>query len=256
MLFKRVGFPEVDEFVYCVVTGVNPNSVFCRLDEFVDASGIIHISEVSPGRIRNIRDFVREGKVVICKVLRVNKERGYIDLSLRRVSDGQRRAKANFIKQEGKAYKILESVSRELKVPVKRLFGDVSPKVLDKYEGFFAFFMAFVEDISVLKGMKFSSDVERVFERVVCSRLQPSKVVVSGFLSLVSFGSDGVGVIRSALGKCVDLGGVVLYVSAGKYRVSVEGSDYKSAEEVLDRASVGAIGVVEASGGQGSFERV
>ena len=62
------------------------------LDEF-DKGGMIHISDVSPGRIRNIRDFVKEDKIVVCQVLRVSRERGYIDLSLRRVNDNQKRKK-------------------------------------------------------------------------------------------------------------------------------------------------------------------
>src|SRR3989338_5359313 len=81
MLLKKEGFPEEDELVMCTVTQVQFHSVFVILDEY-DKGGMIHISEVSPGRIRNIRDFVREGKKVVCKVLRVNKEKGHIDLSL------------------------------------------------------------------------------------------------------------------------------------------------------------------------------
>ena len=98
MLHKREGFPEEDELVMCTVTKIFPHSVFVNLDEF-DRNGLIHISEVSPGRIRNIRDFVKQDKKVICKVLRINKERGHIDLSLRRVNDAQRRNKSDEIKQ-------------------------------------------------------------------------------------------------------------------------------------------------------------
>ena len=85
MLLKKEGFPEEDELVMCTVTQVQFHSVFVTLDEY-DKGGMIHISEVSPGRIRNIRDFVREGKKIVCKVLRVNEEKGHIDLSLRRVT--------------------------------------------------------------------------------------------------------------------------------------------------------------------------
>ena len=92
MLYRRIGFPEDGELVLCTVTKVQSHSVFVRLDEF-DKGGMIHISEVSPGRIRNIRDFVKEDKIIVCQVLRVSRERGYIDLSLRRVNDNQKRKK-------------------------------------------------------------------------------------------------------------------------------------------------------------------
>ena len=61
MLLKKQGFPEESELVLCTVTSVQYHSVFVDIDEY-GKSGLIHISEVSPGRIRNIRDFVKEGK--------------------------------------------------------------------------------------------------------------------------------------------------------------------------------------------------
>ncbi len=106
MLLKREGFPEEDELVLCTVTNIFHHGVFVNVEEY-GKGGMIHISEVSPGRIRNIRDFVREGKKVVCKVLRVNEEKGYIDLSLRRVNERQRKEKINEIKQEQKAEKII-----------------------------------------------------------------------------------------------------------------------------------------------------
>ena len=102
MLYHKDGFPEENEAVMCTVTSVQYNSVFCTLDEY-GKSGMIHISEVAPGRIRNIRDYVIEGKKVVCKVLRTDLERGHIDLSLRRVSEGQRRNLNMLLKQEQQA---------------------------------------------------------------------------------------------------------------------------------------------------------
>jgi translation initiation factor 2 subunit 1 len=42
-----------------------------KIEEY-GKQGLIHISEVSPGRIRNIRDFVKEGKMVVCKVIKID----------------------------------------------------------------------------------------------------------------------------------------------------------------------------------------
>jgi len=60
MLLKKEGFPEEDELVLCTVTKIFHNGVFVDLDEY-NKGGMIHISEVSPGRIRTLSDFVKEG---------------------------------------------------------------------------------------------------------------------------------------------------------------------------------------------------
>ena len=74
MYFKRQGYPQDSEIVVCKVTKVQFHSVFVNLEEY-GKSGMLHISEVSPGRIRNIRDYVVEGKIVVCKVLKIDEKR-------------------------------------------------------------------------------------------------------------------------------------------------------------------------------------
>src|SRR3989338_3986262 len=127
MLLKRQGFPEEGEFVLATVTAVQHNSVFTTLDEY-GKTGLIHISEVAPGRIRNIRDFVIEGKKVVCLVLRIDVEKGHIDLSLRRVNENQKREKLSQIKQEQKAEKIIEFVAKKLDIGLTTFYKQLYEK--------------------------------------------------------------------------------------------------------------------------------
>ena len=122
MFYKKSVFPQESELVLCTVKKVLYHSVFVSLDEYLNLDGMIHISEVSPGRIRNIRDFVKEDKKIICKVLRVNKEKKHIDLSLRRVSISLRKKKNNEYKQEQKSEKILEFAAKKLKINIEDIY--------------------------------------------------------------------------------------------------------------------------------------
>src|SRR5207249_3402763 len=76
---------------------------FVTLDEYENKEGFIHIAEVSSGWIKYIRDYVREGQKVVCKVLKVDTEKGHIDLSLKAVNEHQRREKIQEWKNEQKA---------------------------------------------------------------------------------------------------------------------------------------------------------
>ena len=93
MVYKKSEIPEENEIVICTVKKILPHSVFLTLDEYDKKEAMLHISEVAPGRIRNMRDFVLEGKVIVCKILRIHKDKEHIDVSLRRVSLAQRKKK-------------------------------------------------------------------------------------------------------------------------------------------------------------------
>jgi len=103
MLYRREGFPVDDELVFCTVTKIFHSSVFVVLDEY-DKSGMINISEIAPGRIRNIRDYIEMGKKIVCKVLRVDSVKGHIDLSLRRVNEMEKKKKHYFQAHPFRAY--------------------------------------------------------------------------------------------------------------------------------------------------------
>jgi len=130
MFYKKIGKPGIDEIIIGTVKRVTPHSVFIELDEYTNIEGMIHISEIAPGRIRNIRDYVKEGKKIICKVLNINKVTGNIDLSLRRVTLSQRIEKSDELKQEAKAEKLLFSIGQKLKIGQEEIYKKVAVKAV------------------------------------------------------------------------------------------------------------------------------
>ncbi len=236
MLLKKEGFPEEDELVLCTVTAVQFHSVFVRLDEYNNRSGLIHISEIAPGRIRNIRDYVVESKKVVCKVLRIDKEKGHIDLSLRRVNAAQKKNKLNQIKQEQLSEKIIEIIAKENKQDKAKLYDTVSQKLLEKYPSMFAAF----EDV-VRGNLDLSKEIDaklaKQLTEVITQRIKPPEVEIGGELVLSSYEPNGVELIKEALKQVeTDKGGpVIKYKGTGVYSIWVKSEDYKSAEKILKK---------------------
>src|SRR5512136_2562259 len=114
---QREGWPEPGSLVVCTVTQVVDFGAFVSTVEYSGQQGLIHISEVASGWIKYIRDHVREGQKIVCKVLHVDTSRHHIDLSLKDVNEHQRREKIQEWKNEQKAYKWIGFVAEESKIP-------------------------------------------------------------------------------------------------------------------------------------------
>ena len=65
-------FPEEGEIVLCTVIKIMGTTVFVHLDDY-NREGVVSTSEVAPGRIRNIRDYVTINKKIVCKILRIDR---------------------------------------------------------------------------------------------------------------------------------------------------------------------------------------
>lgn len=231
MLSQRSGFPSENDIVLCTVTSVQFHSVFVKVDEY-NKSGMIHISEVAPGRIRNIRDYVKEGKVIVCKVLRINVERGHIDLSLRRVSEMQRRKKINETKQEQKVIKIIELITEKGKS--KELYKEILSKISDQYESVYPFFEDFVEGEASLDILGLKKETLTKLSEIIHQRIKPQVVTIEGIFKLKCYQEDGLEVIKTGLKKVpVDEKIHLTFAGGGKYNLIVEDSNYKDCEKTV-----------------------
>jgi translation initiation factor 2 subunit 1 len=255
MLIRREGFPEVSDLLVCTVTNIQHNSVFVNIHEY-GRQGMITISEIAPGRIRNIRDYVVEGRVVICKVLSVNRERGYIDLSLRRVSEGQKRQKNDEIKQELKAEKIVEITSRALGMGLQDLYTIVAGKFLKQYFYLYQVFDDVINDNIVLKDF-FDKNIAESLEKTIREKIKPKEIAIAGDFTISIWEDNGAEIVRTIFSKADTVrSSEMSYLGGGRYRVFLKGTDYKVLEKSLKDISEYIISGVKKSKGEVEFERV
>ncbi len=251
MLLRREGYPEEGELVLCTVTNVHHNSVFAKLDEY-SKSGLIHISEISPGRIRNIRDYVVEGKKVVCVVLRINTEKGHIDLSLRRVNESQKRAKLNEIKKEQKAEKIVEFVAKKLNIGLTIFYKEIFNKISKKYSSLYPAFEDIALDKLDINTLGLDKNQAEALEEAIKNRIKPSEVAVSAELKIRSYAPNGVDVIKDCLKKAaaIDSRVTIRYEGGGRYKIDLIADDYKAAESRIDKIKNAIIETMKKSGGE------
>ncbi|MBW2967067.1 S1 RNA-binding domain-containing protein [Candidatus Woesearchaeota archaeon] len=255
---QKKDIPEERDLVLCTVTKIYPHCVFVNIDDYEGKQGMIHISEISPGRIRNIHDYVRMGKKVICKVLKVNIERGHIDLSLRRVSEGQKREKAELIKKDQKASKIVEFVAGKLKMDKEKLMQELVSKTQAEYATLHDFFEEYIYDESVLKKLKLQPKVYEQLSEVIKQRVKKPEVEIEGKISLKSYAADGVNVVKKILvdAQKIDEAVDIFYKGGGAYSVSVKHNNYKDAENILKKLTDFVEGAAKEADCTYEFERL
>ena len=249
------GYPEVGELVIGTVKTVKPYGAFVALDEYGNKEGFIHIGEIATGWIKYIRDYIREGQKVVCKVLRVDPERGHIDLSLKRVNEHQHRDKIQEWKNEKKAQKLFEIVAQRLDKRVEDCYEEFGYALMEHYGTLFAAFEEAAINEDALKDDGFKGPWLKVFTQVAQENIVPPYVKISGYLELTTSAPDGIDRIKKVLARIENESVVVTYLGAPRYRIMVQAEDYKTAEEILQNAAQQALKEFEKLGGEGEFRR-
>ncbi len=258
MVKKKQGMPEESDLVLCTVTKVYPHCVFANIDDYENKQGMIHISEISPGRIRNINDYVKIGKKIICKVLKIDLEKGHIDLSLRRVSEGQRREKADLIKKDQKALKIVEFVADKLKIDKHKMYDDLVKKSSQDYDTLHDLFEEFIVDENELQRLQLDKKTYDLLAEVIRQRIKPPEVEIEGEISLKSYAPDGVEVVKNILiaADKTDEAITLRYKGGGAYTINIQLDNYKDAEKIMDKAITFVESAASEKDCQYSFKRI
>lgn len=256
MFLRREGFPEEGEIVFCTVTNIQYHAVTAHLDVY-NKQGLIHISEVSPGRIRNIRDYVTENKKIVCKVLRVNPERGHIDLSLRRVNDSQKRKKTDAIKQEQKAEKIVSILAERMKKKPAELYSEVASVIMQEFLWMHQAFEDVVEKNTSLEGLGLKKEIANPLEELIREKIKPKKVEIIIKVMIKSYDENGLDVVKNAFEKAKEIEPKlkVNYLGAGAFRMQITAKDYKKAEDILKNVQEKMTDFIEEKKGEIKFKR-
>ncbi|WP_380675178.1 translation initiation factor IF-2 subunit alpha [Salinigranum sp. GCM10025319] len=258
---KYSGWPDKGELVVGKVDDIADFGVFIDLEEYEDKRGLAHISEVASGWIKNVRDHVREGQVVVCKVLDVDESSQQIDLSIKDVNDHQRSDKIQEWKNERKADKWMELAFGE--DVSDEQYSTVANAVLAEFDSLYdGFEAAAIHGAAALEDVDLSDDEVESIVEVARENVSVPYVNVTGYVDLRCPTGDGVDHIREALQAAGGNGDVpegieldVTYVGSPEYRIKVRAPDYKTAESELENAAGRAREAIEAYGGTAAYHR-
>jgi len=253
------GFPEDGELVVCTVKSVKNFGAFVSLDEYDEKEGFVHVRDVATGWVKYIRDFIREGQKIVCKVLGVDSSKGHIDLSLKSVNEHQKREKVQQWKNEKKAEKLLEIIAERMSISVDDAYTQFGNTILDEYETLYGAFETVAAAPAEFK-TEFSGDWVEFFVDVAVENVTPPYVQIDGTLEIRSAAPNGVDVIKEAIKKGLaaadeDADVTIQYVGAPRYRIVIIASEYKDAEDTMKKVSSAALEYIIASGGEGVLKR-
>jgi len=256
MVRMKREWPDEGDLVVGTVHKVLGYGAFATLEEYEGKEAFIHISEVSSGWVKNIRDYVRENQKIVARVLRVNPKKGHVDVSLKRIREDQRTRKIQQWKIEQKAEKLLEITAKTIGKDLDTAYDEIGYKIIDNfgdlYEGFET---AAEEGKEALLSRGIDGEWAETLTEVAKKNISPPEVHITGYIDLHSYAPNGVEVIKEALSFVETKEIIVQCVGAPRYRLIVTSSDYLTAENMLKEAAQECIDMVIKEGGEGEFQR-
>lgn len=189
------------------VRSIAEMGAYVHLLEYNNIEGMILLSELSRRRIRSINKLIRVGKTEPVVVIRVDKEKGYIDLSKRRVSAEdvekctERYAKAKAVNS------ILRHVAELLHYDsddqLEELYQKTAWHFEEKYKkqkaSAYDFFKQSVLDPSILAECGLDEHTKEVLLNNIKRKLTSQAVKIRADVEVACYGYEGIDAVKTAL---------------------------------------------------------
>ncbi|MGQ0772800.1 MAG: translation initiation factor IF-2 subunit alpha [Nitrososphaerota archaeon] len=249
--------PEIGEIVIATIAKLTDHGTYVTLDEYNNMQGFLHVSEIAPGWVRSIHKFVREGEKKVLLVKKVNPSRSEIDLSLKQVSKDQQKKKLLEVKRIEKGKTLLQAVKDSAGLSEKDL-EKLEDVIFSKYDFIYdAFLDVVTKGIAVLDELKLPKKTLSAIEEA-SSKIKPPSVEIRGICEITCNQSNGIEVIKNAILDSIgdQVSNIsVTYIGAPKYRISIKGQDFKTAEKMLKPILDKIQKIIEKNNGTFNFAR-
>ncbi|KAF7996249.1 hypothetical protein HCN44_001881 [Aphidius gifuensis] len=205
--YYKEKFPEVEDVVMVNVRSIAEMGAYVHLLEYNNIEGMILLSELSRRRIRSINKLIRVGKTEPVVVIRVDKEKGYIDLSKRRVSAEdvekctERYAKAKAVNSILRH--IAELLHYDTDEQLEELYQKTAWYFEEKYKkqkaSAYDFFKQAVTDPSILAECGLDESTRDVFVSNIKRKLTSQAVKIRADVEVACYGYEGIDAVKAAL---------------------------------------------------------
>ncbi|AED90877.1 putative translation initiation factor 2, alpha subunit, nucleic acid-binding protein [Arabidopsis thaliana] len=219
-------YPDVDMAVMIQVKTIADMGAYVSLLEYNNIEGMILFSELSRRRIRSISSLIKVGRTEPVMVLRVDRERGYIDLSKRRVSDEDKEACEERYNKSKLVHSIMRHVAETVGVDLEELYVNIGWPLYKKHGHAFEAFKIVVTDpdsvfdaltrevketgpdgVEVTKVVPaVSEELKDAFLKDIRRRMTPQPMKIRADIELKCFQFDGVLHIKEAMKKAEAVG--------------------------------------------------
>jgi len=199
-------YPEIDDVVMVNVRSIADMGAYVHLLEYNNIEGMILLSELSRRRIRSINKLIRVGRTEPVVVIRVDKDKGYIDLSKRRVSPEDVERCTEVFSKAKAVNSILRHVAAILEFKTNEELEELYKKTAWHFEAktkkkgsSYDWFKQAVQDPSLFEECGLDEKTKKVLLENIQQKLTQQAVKIRADVEVACYSYEGIDAVKDAL---------------------------------------------------------
>ncbi len=247
-------FPENGEVTIATLESVSSSGAWVTLDEYGGLKAFLPESEISRNMVKNIDKTLKPKQKIVVKVIKVDKSKLDVDVSLRQLTQEEKKIKLIELKKSKWAESVINIAAQKL----GRKNADQETKLIaEKFDGLYNGLEYIVrEGPGSLVNLGIDAQFAEMLYKLSAEKIKQPIVKVSKVFEIYSQQSDGIEVVKKALLKTIENSESkvkIQYISSPRYRITCYANNYKDAEKSLKKIFMN---IEKNINGKGNFRAV
>lgn len=198
-------YPKPEDLVYVKIVEIKEIGADAALLEYDNIKGMILGSEITLKRVNYVRRLLQVNKEEVVRVLRVDNNKGYIDLSKKAVKPEEAEECKKKYKKSKQVDLILRNLSVKTEVKIEKLYKHLAWPLYREYGHCFDAFKLILEgDKNVLEKISFKNKekeelIKKKLIELIELKMKPLPSKIRADFELKCFTFEGVEAIKEAL---------------------------------------------------------
>jgi translation initiation factor 2 subunit 1 len=241
MTYYSNTFPEIDEVVFVTISSFSENGIYCTLIEYDNKEGFLTNQQIDKKIYYERKKYFNYKKVYPMMVININFDKGYIDLSHRRIKSDERDKYIKYFDYVSRMYRLTEEFSKISKLAVTDLLPLTMWKFIkkDEIEHSHKKFRTILQ-----KPHEFVSDAKKVYPSEsndfldnLSSRITSSTLTIHQHFDMIIYCNNAISEIKNILNFPDEFGKNVKveYINSPTYRLVVECKFDDERNDIIDK---------------------
>ncbi len=228
--------PKFGDLVIGEISKISPFGAYCKLLEYNNLETFLPLREISSGWIKNIHEFLHINQRVVCKVIYIDKSKGTIDVSLKKVTPRDAKIKINSYTLEKRSEVIIQQALKMTNLEGQK--DSIINLILHEFQNYTSFLSKLSDSDEPIKTSSVPVQLQEEILKLIKSSRKKKEYKVSYILTLSTYDpKSSVDSIKQSLSDAESQTGCnIYYISSPRYHISSEADNYLNAEEKIKKA--------------------
>jgi translation initiation factor 2 subunit 1 len=197
---------QLDDYIVVKILQIGDSGITCELLEYKNKEAFLVMGEKTRKKSNSIKNILKIGQIEVCNVIRIDEDKGYIDLTKRNLNEKEKSKTLLKYENAKKVDGIINHISEILSITIEFLYDNIVYPLLNIYGCVYYAFSEIYKNNQILSdNCLINIDIKNKLLDIINIKFEIKPSIIRADFGLACLNYNGINIIKEILLKAESL---------------------------------------------------